>query len=132
MDIFFVIHRLATIMPCGHVKSLDAARTRRKITETTETVCNRLCSTIALQQALQAHIPPASDSGDNHGLRPRCEEQLSVNKTGRITTELILHRALKLQHFEMSDSNRQALKRHPVANEHSVTARQTCIGWTIG
>ena len=122
MDIFFVIHRY------------DAARTRRKITKTTETVCNRLCSTIALQQALQAHMPPASESGDNHGRdwpRPRCEQQVRVNKTGGITTELTLHQALKPQHFEISGSNRQALKRHPVADEHSVSARQTCIGWTI-
>ena len=52
-------------------------------------------------------------------------------KTGVITAQLTLHQALQRQHFDASDSNRQALKRHPVANEHSGSARQTCIGWTI-
>ena len=109
-------------MPCGHVKNLDAVRTGRKITQMTERVCNRLCSTIALQHALQAHMPPSSESRDKHGKdwpRPRCEQHVRVNKTGDITTQLTLHQILKPQHFKISDSNRQALKHHHVANEHS-------------
>ena len=113
---------------------IDAAQTWRNITETTETVCNRLCSTIALQQALQTYMPPASKSRNNHGRdwqRFRCEQHVRVNKTGNITTQLTLHQALKPQHFKISDSNRQALKRHPVATKHSVSGRQAGIGWTI-
>ena len=67
----------------------------------------------SLQQALQHH----------------CE--VEKNTTGVITTQLPLRHGLKPQHFDASDSNRQALKRRPVANGHSVNARQTSIGGTI-
>ena len=51
---------------------------------------------------------------------------------GLATTPLpATHQALKHQHFDASDSNRQALKHHPVANKHSSLPRQTCIGWAL-
>ena len=67
----------------------------------------------SLQQALQHHCA------------------VEKNKTGVITTQLPLRHGLKPQHFDASDSTRQALKRRPVANGHSVSARQTSIGGTI-
>ena len=64
----------------------------------------------------------------------RCPDT-SVSNTSRskrtagITTQLALHQALKPRRFDASDRNRQAQKRHLVANEHSGSARQTCIAW---
>ena len=67
----------------------------------------------SLQQALQHHCA------------------VEKNEIEVITTQLPLRHGLKPQHFDASDSTRQALKRRPVANGHSVSARQTSIGGTI-
>ena len=63
--------------------------------------------------------------------RHLCEQHVTAKKTAGITTQLPSAPGSEARHFDASDSNRQAQKRHPVANQHSGSARQTCIGWSI-
>ena len=67
----------------------------------------------SLQQALQHHCA------------------VEKNQTGVITTQLTLRHGQKPQHLDASARTRQALKRRPVANGHSCSARQTFIGGRI-
>ena len=78
----------------------------------------------SLQQALQHHcfeIALTSAGSLIHQI-PATSEHACLQLPS-------LHQALKPQHIDASDSNRQALKRHPVANAVPDASEPRCCGW---
>ena len=77
-------------------------------------------STRRAQNAATSALTAEEHRGEGDSLQQALQHHCAVEKknTEVITTQLPLRQALKPRHFDASDSTRQALKRHPVANGH--------------